>query len=31
MEPALQSTRDDNDPVLSKAPKPDAFVVKLSR
>jgi hypothetical protein len=31
MEPALESKRDEKDPVLSKAPKPDAFVVKLSR
>jgi hypothetical protein len=31
MDPPLQSKRDENDPVLSKAPKPDAFVVKLSR
>lgn len=31
MEPPLQSHRDENDPVLSKAPKPDVFVVKLSR
>lgn len=31
MEPPLESKRDESDPVLSKAPKPDAFVVKLSR
>src|SRR3569623_928681 len=31
MNPPLQSHRDENDPVLSKAPKPDVFVVKLSR
>lgn len=31
MQPPLQSHRDENDPVLSKAPKPDVFVVKLSR
>ena len=31
MDPPLESQRDDKDPVLSKAPKPDAFVVKLSR
>jgi hypothetical protein len=31
MDPPLQSKVDDKDPVLSKAPKPDAFVVKLSR
>ena len=27
----LESHVDDKDPVLSKAPKPDVFVVKLSR
>jgi hypothetical protein len=31
LDPPLQSKRDENDPVLSKAPKPDVFVVKLSR
>jgi hypothetical protein len=31
MDPPIESKRDDRDPVLSKAPKPDAFVVKLAR
>jgi hypothetical protein len=30
-EPALDSARPENDPVLSKAPKPDTAVVKLAR
>jgi hypothetical protein len=31
MEPAIKQVLDDKDPVLSKAPKPDVFVVKLQR
>ncbi|HEY3803744.1 MAG TPA: SBBP repeat-containing protein [Kofleriaceae bacterium] len=31
VEPAIDSKRPENDPVLSKAPKPDTFVVKLAR
>ncbi len=31
MEPAIKQTLDEKDPVLSKAPKPDVFVVKLTR
>jgi hypothetical protein len=29
--PALESKRDESNPVLAKAPPPDAFVVKLAR
>jgi hypothetical protein len=31
MEPALDQVIDAKDPVLSKAPKSDVFVVKLDR
>jgi hypothetical protein len=31
VDPPIESVRPVNDPVLSKAPKPDTFVVKLSR
>jgi hypothetical protein len=31
LDPVIESHRDENDPVLSKAPKPDVFVVKLAR
>ncbi len=31
LDPPIDSKRPENDPVLSKAPKPDTFVVKLAR
>ncbi len=31
MEPAIAQTRDEKNPVLAKAPKPDVFIVKLER
>jgi hypothetical protein len=31
VDPPIDSKRPENDPVLSKAPKPDTFVVKLAR
>jgi hypothetical protein len=31
VDPPIEGKRDLNDPVLSKAPKPDVFVVKLAR
>jgi hypothetical protein len=31
LEPAIVQVRDEKDPVLAKAPKPDVFVVKLAR
>ncbi|HEY1555901.1 MAG TPA: hypothetical protein VGF94_13775 [Kofleriaceae bacterium] len=31
VEPPLESKRDESNPVLAKAPPPDAFVVKLAR
>jgi hypothetical protein len=31
VEPAVKQQIDDKDPILSKAPKPDVFVVKLQR
>lgn len=31
LEPALESKRPENDPILTKAPKPDTAVVKLAR
>ena len=31
LDPPIENKRPENDPVLTKAPKPDAFVVKLAR
>ena len=31
VDPPIENKRPENDPVLTKAPKPDAFIVKLAR
>ena len=31
LDPPIENKRPENDPVLTKAPKPDAFIVKLAR